>query len=242
MRTLRLLLVLVASVCAIIACEKTRSIPAAASITIVHAMAGGNPIVPKFGTDTSGRYYKGPSTGSTMVKINYGAVQLYTQLAGAVPLKVVPSTDTMFNIFNGSVSLSPYGVYSFFLSGDTAHADTLLVKDNIPYLTDSSVGVRFANLSIGGKSLAISLSSDPAHTPIATLGYRQCTNFMKYAATASVGPNYKFQVRDQATGDSLTSYTWTFSRFKSHTIVIAGSTDPASTGVFKLKLFPVNNF
>lgn len=241
MRTLQLIsatATIVLAVC--IACQKAKVIPAPASITIVHAMAGGNTIVPKFGTDTVGRYYKGPSSGLTLLKVNYAASLLYSRVAGDNPLSVVPFTDTTFKIFNGSLSLKSGGIYSLFLSGDTAHADTTLITENIPYYGDSSTGVRFINLSIGGKSLAISLNSDPTHTPIATLGYKQHTDFMKYAANLAVGTSYKFQVRDGATGDSLTSYTWTYPRFRNHTIVIAGSTDIANPKPWKI--FTVNNF
>jgi hypothetical protein len=241
MRTLHLFsAIAVVSLAAGIACQKAKVVPAPASITIVHAMAGANAIVPKFGTDTAGRYYKGASSGNTMVKVNYGASQLYSRVAGDNPLLVVPSTDTVFKVFNGSMTLNSGDIYSFFLSGDTAHADTLLVKDNIPYYGDSSAGVRFVNLSIGGKSLTINLASDPAHTPIAGLGYRQITGFMPYDARTSAGASYSFEVRDQATGDSLTTYEWTYPRFRNNTLVIAGSTDPGS--LTPLKIFSVNNY
>ena len=241
MRTLQLIsAIAVVSVAAGMACQKAKVVPAPASITIVHAMAGGNAIVPRFGDDTTGRYYQGPTGGNTMVQVGYGTSQLYSRVAGDNPLLIVPFTDTAFKIFNGSMTLHSGDIYSFFLSGDTAHADTLLVKDNIPYYSDSSAGIRFVNLAVGGKSLSISLDSDPAHTPIATLGYKQFTDFTKYDARISAGTNYKFQVRDQATGDSLTTYTWKYPRFRNSTVVIAGSTDPAS--LTPVKVFSVNNY
>jgi len=241
MRTLQLIsatATIVLAVC--IACQKAKIVPAPASVTVVHAMAGGNTIVPRFGDDTSQRYYKGPTTGNTMLKVAYGASQLYSRVAGNNSLLVVPFTDTTFKIFKGSLSLQSGSIYSVFLSGDTAHADTTFVTDNIPYYGDSTTGARFINLAIGGKSLAISLDSDPAHTPIATLGYKQLTGFMPYSARAAAGTKYKFQIRDGATGDSLTSYSWTFPRFQNHTIVIAGSTDPVNPKQWKI--FTVKNF
>lgn len=243
MRTLRLLLVSAALWLSVsIACQKAKIIPAPASITVVHAMAGGNPIVPKFGDDTAGRYYKGPTSGNTMVKVSYAASQLYSRVAGTTSLSVVPSTDTLFKIFNGSVDLQSGSIYSFFLSGDTAHADTTLIVDNIPYFADSSTGARFINLTIGGKAITVNLTSDLTNTPIATLGYRQNSDFMKYPATLAAGAAYKFTIRDQATGDSLGVYSWTYPRFKNSTIVIAGSTDPAPPPTMMLKVFSVANY
>jgi hypothetical protein len=225
-----------------IACQKAKVVPAPASVTVVHAMAGGNAIVPKFGDDTAGRYYKGPSSGNTMVQIKYAASQLYSRVAGQTSVSVVPITDTLFRIFNGSVNLQSGGIYSFFLSGDTAHADTTFVVDNIPYYADSSSGVRFINLTVGGKAITITLTSDVTNTPITTLGYRQNSDFIKYSATLAAGTSYKFTVRDQATGDSLYAYNWIYSRFKNNTIVIAGSTDPAALPALKIKAFSVANF
>lgn len=241
MRTIRLMFGIAAlSLAADIACQKVKYVPAPASITVVHAMAGGSAIVPKFGGDTAGRYYIGPTGGNTMVQVGYGTSQLYSRVAGTNPLLVVPITDTVFKIFNGSMTLQSGGIYTFFLSGDTAHADTMLVADNIPYYSDSSSGVRFINLATGGKSLTVNLTSDPTHTPIMTLGYRQISGFTKYAATIAAGGSYSFDVRDQATGDSLTTYTWSYPRFRNSTIVIAGSTDPSSTT--PLNVFSVANF
>jgi len=230
MRTSRLIFAIAALSLAIgFACQKAKVVPAPASITVVHAMFGGNDIVPKFGSDTVGRYYNGPSTGNIMVRVSYGTSQLYSRVAGVTPLVVVPITDTVFKIFNGSMTLQSGSIYSFFLSGDTAHADTMMVVEHIPYYADSSAGIRFINLTVGGKAITINLSSDSTLTPIATLGYRQITDFMKYGATIAVGGSYKFDIRDQATGGLLKTYTWSYRRFRNNTVVIAGITDASST-------------
>ena len=222
-----------------IACQKTKVVPAPASVTVVNAIMESGSIVPKFGTDTSGSYYQGPSYGSTLVSVGYGGAQLYSPVAGVTPLVVVPSSDTGAKIFNGSLTLKSGDIFSFFLSGDLAHADTLLVKDNIPYYSDSSAGVRFVNLSMGGKSLTINLASDPATMEFPVLGYKGVSDFKKYSAIISAGDNYAFEIRDQASGDVVASFTWFFPRFRNNTIVIAGSTDPSGPG---LNVFSVNNF
>lgn len=219
-------------------CQKAKFVPPPASIVVVNAMATSHQIVPKFGIDTSGRYYKGSSSGNTMVKVSYGASQLYSVVAGNTSLSVVPITDTVFTIYNGALSLSSGSIYSFFLSGDTAHADTMMVRDNIPYYSDSSAGVRFANLSIGGKSIVINLVGDSGNFQFPALGYMGITDFKKYYAGPSAGSNYKFEIRDQATGTLLKTYTWSFPRFRNNTIVISG--DPTVPAQFKV--FSVNNY
>jgi len=221
-------------------CQKVKVVPPPASFTVINAMATSNPIVPRLGRDTAGRYYNDP-TGNSMIQLGYGRSQLYSPVGGTVPCLVVPRTDTMFKIFNGNLNLESGGIYSFFLSGDTAHADTMIVRDDIPYYGDSSVGARFVNLSIGGKAITVTLMGDnPNNLQFPAIGYQGITNFKKYNAGASAGGNYQFVIRDQATGDSLTSYFWSYTLYKNNTIVISGSPDPLSQT--PLNVFSVNNY
>jgi hypothetical protein len=219
-------------------CQKVKVVPPPASIVIINAMAGSNQIVPNFGSDTTYRYYIGPTSASTMVKISYGASRLYTRAPASTSLSIVPITDTVFKIFNGTVNLASGAIYSFFLSGDTAHADTMMIRENIPSYSDSSTGVRFVNLSIGGKALAINLAGDSGNLQFPAIGYQGVTDFKKYSAVVSSGTSYKFEIRDQATGTLLKTYTWTFQRFRNSTIVISG--DPTIPAQFKV--FAVNNY
>jgi len=235
MRTSQLIVAVVAVLLvAVMACQKAEVVPSPASFTVVNAMPDVNSIIPRLGKDTSGRYF------NIMVQVGYGSSQLYSPVAGTNPLIVAPSTDTSSKVFNGTFSLVSGGIYSFFLSGDATHPDTLLVKDNIPNYTDSSAGIRFVNLTSGGKALSISFLNDLAHTEVPSLVYKQITDFKKYDASTNVGGSYTFEIRDQATGDSLTTYTWYYPVFKNNTIVIAGSTDPTSST--PLNVFSVNNY
>jgi len=220
------------------ACKKYdfNGVRSPASVTIVHAMPTGNAMVPFFG--------KGPvQYFSTRVTVGYGSSLLFSPPVDSNDLLIVPITDTVFNVFKGTVPLVSGGIYSFFLAGDTTHPDTMLVKDDIPVYSDSSAGIRFVNLAAGGKSISINLvGSDPAsQTEFSGLGYMHITSFKKYQAGSSVVDNsYSFEIHDQATGDLLTTYTWYYSRFKNNTIVIGGSTDPA--GSIPLNVWSVNNY
>jgi hypothetical protein len=225
---------------AIFSCEKSKYIAPPVSFVVINAMPESNSIVPRLGPDTAGRYFNSPVTGRNIANVSYGASQLYSIGPGQTSLMVVPITDTTFNIFKTNLTLESGTIYSFYLSGDTAHADTMLMKENIPAITDSTAGARFVNLAAGGKSVTINLASDNTHTPIATLAYHNISDFKNYDATMSVGGHYDFEVRDQATGDSLTTFTWTYARYRCTTIVISGSTDPLSP--IPLNVFAVNNF
>lgn len=238
MRTPKLIVTLTCAVLAIApACKKYdyNGVVPPASVTIVHAMPSGNQIVPVFAKSAT-QYYSG------MQKVGYGGSQLYSPPASSNALQIVPITDTVFNIFNAKVPIVSGGIYTLFLAGDTSKADTMWVKDAIPVYGDSSAGVRFVNLASGGKSISINLAgNDPvSQTEISSLGYMHISAFKKYLANSSVAGNYKFEIHDQASGDSLTTYTWNYPRFKNNTIVIAGSTDPGS-GI-ALKVFSVNNY
>ncbi|MDO6433022.1 DUF4397 domain-containing protein [Flavitalea sp. BT771] len=229
-----------ASATAIFSCEKTKYIAPPVSFVVINAMPGSNDIVPKLGADTAGRYFNSPESGRNIARVSYGTSQLYSIGPGQTSLTVVPITDTTFNIFKTDLTLESGTIYSFYLSGDTAHADTMMVKENLPPITDSSAGARFVNLASGGKSLTINLASDNTHTPIASLAYHNLSDFKNYDAGMNVGGHYDFEIRDQATGDSLTTFTWTYARYRCTTIVISGSTDPLSPT--PLNVFAVNNF
>ncbi|HVU56073.1 MAG TPA: hypothetical protein VHD83_13505 [Puia sp.] len=241
MRIPHLLLVAVTMALGIvIGCSKTKVVPPPVSIQVINAISNSSSIVPKFGSDTAGSYYKGPTTGATMLKVAYGSSQRFSTVGGDNPLLVVLYPDTNFKTFSGTVNLENGGIYSLFLSGDTLHADTMLVRDNIPfYGYDSSAGIRFVNMAVGGKALTINLTSDTTQTVFPALGYQQVTDFKKYATNTSVGTSYSFQIRDQASGTVLMPFTWTFATYKNNTIVIAGSTDPSGA---PLKIFAVNNY
>lgn len=232
------LTLIVAGIALLPACRKDdtlKKIPPPVSITVINATLPNSTIVSMFGPDTAGKYFAGA------LKINYGAAQLYSTVSGKIPLRITTITDTTHNLFNNTLDLAGNGIYNLYLAGDTTHPDTIITRDNIPSYQDSAAGVRFINLATGGKSININLLGDSAH-PVASLGYTHASDFIKYPATPSSPTSYKFEIRDAATGDLLTTmpYTWTYSRFNNHTIVIAGSTDPLSP--VKPKVFAVSNF
>ncbi|MES1249613.1 MAG: hypothetical protein ABUL46_02970 [Chitinophaga rupis] len=240
MKLPQLVLTFAVAVAMLIGCHKSNNtITAPASLNIVNAIAGSQPVIPVLGTTDTIQYY------SSAAMIGYTSTLLYSPLSGPNILYVVQKTDTAPSkekLFNGTLNLDAGGIYSFFLSGDTTKADTLFVRDQIPVYSDSSTGVRFGNLSPGSQPFTITLNGNtPSQTEFSGLGYRQIASFKNYIANSSViGNNYKFVIRDQASGDSLMTYQWNYPRFKNNTLVIAGMKD--SVGVKALRVFSVNNY
>ena len=202
------------------ACQKTKYVPPPASITVVHAMANEtHSIAPLFGAKQSLQYF------STMQKINRYASFLFSPVAGPTAIQIVPSTDTMFNILHGSITLVSGNIYTLFLAGDSTKPDTVFTTDNIPYYSDSSTGIRFINLVPDSKPMLVNIQgNDPTKVDEFTnIAYKQLTAFKKYGASISNSTSYTFEIRDQGTDSLLKTYKWTFPRFKNQTIVIAGS-------------------
>jgi hypothetical protein len=237
MRTSRLIAVVLVFVFgAIAACKKYNynGVISPASVTVINAMQTSNPIVPFFGVPPA-QYW------GVRQRIAYGASLAFSPPKDSNALLIVPITDTVFPIFQGKMPIVSGGIYSFYLAGDTSKPDTMFVKEDIPYYSDSASGLRFVNCAKGGKSInIINTANDPSAPADATgLGYFQSTGFKKYTFTSSSPTSYNYVVRDAASGDTLLKFSWAPTRFKNNTIVIAGNLDPAS---FAYKMIKINHY
>lgn len=238
MKLPKLILAFVVLMSIVLSCHKSNTLVAPASLNIVNAIGSSQYIIPVLGTTDSIQYF------SSAAQIWYPSTLLYSPLSGANTIYVVQGNDTSDpkqRLFNGTLNLTAGGIYSFFLSGDTTKADALLVQDQIPYHADSSVGIRFINLSPGSQAISVNLAgNDPTQTEFSGLGYQQISAFKTYPAGSNVGGSYTFEIRDQASGNLLGSYGWGYTLYKNNTIVISGSEDPASSTPFTV--FSVNNY
>jgi len=217
----------------ICSCKKSNTNKGLSSINIVNATTGVSSVVINF-SDTAIPYYLNQDS------ITYGAYRQYGIPSGANPIVIVASSDTLKSLWKGTFNTTTGAIYSFYLSGTGSTIDTTMARDILPIYADSSAGVRFINLSAGAKALTINLQGNtPDQKEFPDLGYKQISNFKGYVANGSA-PNYTFEIRDEATGDLLTTVTWNYTVFKNTTMVIGGSTDPNST--MPINAFPVNNF
>jgi len=227
-------------------CKKTTGLPptAIASFNIVNVIPDAvNGVTPIFGTLDSPYHY-----ADLYNSIYYSGSFNYAPENGVNSLAIYQSTDTptaKFDnyIFNGNITVKTGAIYSLFLGGDTSKVDTLLTQDIIPFYapSDSSVGIRFVNMSTGSMPFSVTLNGNPAsQTEFSNIAYKGVTGWNKYPGTSAVGGGYTFVLRDQATGDSLTSFTWNYTLYRSNTIVVSGS--EAVNATYPLNLFQMNNY
>lgn len=170
--------------------------------------------------------------------IGYQSALEFGLPTGSNPVNIISSADTTGSVFHGSLNLQLGGIYSLYLAGNSTKADTVFMKDNIPYYgADSVAGARFINLSPDSQPVSINLQGS-ATKEFSSLAYKKITAFKKYPATMAVINNggYVYEVTD-ASGNVLTTFYWTPTVFKNNTLVISGSISDGSISVF-----PVNNY
>jgi hypothetical protein len=216
-------------------CHKSGDAGGAVSLNVVNAMAKSTSIIPVIGSDAGISFFKTAQT------VTYGNAQFYSPWSGANPLYIASGADSSRRLYSGNFNLAPGKIYSFFLAGDTTKPDTLFIQDEIPVYSDSAAGIRLVNLMPDSKGVKVNITGNAStQTEFSDLGYRQSSSFKKYAATGSVsGSKYIFEVRNQA--DSLlATYTWSYTRYKNNTLVLAGSAVKGSGTV--CKVFLVKNY
>jgi len=213
-----------------------------ASVTVINAIPNSDAIIPVFGTSEALHYFAGAQT------VSYGSSQVYSRVSGGSTLYIVQQADTSnvnskLGLFNGTLQLEGSNIYSFFLAGDTTKADTLFVKDEIPSYSDSSVGVRFVNLSSNSSAISINVVGLPSSQGgVNNLPYRGISKFIQFSASSSVSPDqsYIFEIRNQANDSVLLTYQWYYTLQRSNTLVISGlEGDGVPT---PLNVFQINNY
>jgi hypothetical protein len=162
--------------------------------------------------------------------------------SGTVPIKVISANDTTHDLFGGTLTLEDNIVYSFYLSGQSSKArDTLLIKESLPVISDSKIGVRFINLATGSSRVYVNIQGNQtSQKEFSELNYRIPSSFKLYSADAGLNGTYNFEVRDQDSDSLLTTYSLYYTSTKNYAIIINGSTDAnASTpvGAFQVNYY-----
>lgn len=208
MKYLKQLLTLLIAVSIFSSCKKdeVKTVPVA-SLTLVNAVFGGTSA--KFGS----RDFACPSNFAFPYALNAGSNDLY----------VWPSNDSLHPYYTYSkLTVADREVYSLFLCGTPTTPEGILLKENIPYHTDSTLGIRFINLAANKPSINITLSATPTVNEVSNLSYKQYTEFKSYAGLYN--SSYSFQVRDANNPSTvLTTFSYSISnlpRFANVTLVI----------------------
>jgi hypothetical protein len=189
------------------------SLSGGSAITIVNAVVGSNPLVTNFtpgnggkgGPDTLAYYY-------SATQIRYSSFTEFGWYTGNTSLSVSPITDTFFVAWSGMVDLTPNTIHTLFLIGpDSTQIDTLFTLDSPPGHppTDSSVGVRFVNVSPGSQPVSVDLQGMSPGSEVESLSYKGVTPFKSYSANSNSPGSYVFEFRDPTSGNLLASYSMT---------------------------------
>ena len=213
-------LIIIASLFA--SCEKDEiKLASLASLNITNAIVGGTTA----------------KLGSNAAAINNNAFTQFALKAGDQMLYVYPSADSLHPYYSDPKFAARQGeVYSLFLAGTPTAIDPIFLKENIPFRTDSTAGIRFINLAPNKPNLNITLSTSTTVNEVSNLTYKNFTEFKSYPGLAT--STYTFQVRDASNpGTVLASQSFTAAqvpRFANITLVIRQN----GTGVAILR---VNN-
>ena len=235
------------------ACAKYTYPPGTASLTIIDAMATGDTLILTLNSpdtvSTSGGYFYFNFSNNGAKYQEYSA---YTGTNTFHIHKMIVLEPVYPALFNTTLDLPVGSIQSLFLTGTTAKPDTLLVKDAPLQLSvaDSSMGIRFVNLSPSSRPVSINMTGASSGSEIASLPYKSITGFKAYPTRASVAA-YTFEFHDATTGDLLAScmignignpgtFTPNPYRNKNITIVFYDATDPV-TGLPQ-STFIVNNY
>ena len=225
--------------CAVIlfgACKKeTLKTTPVASINIVNASVNLAASKTSFTTPGAATYYLITAT------IAYGANTVYALSANtSVPLTVINSADSTKVLYSNTLNFLNGEIYTLYLAGTATATDTIQRKESsIPSYKDSSCGVRFINLSYNSTPVKVTLSTTPTVNEVASLAYKEQSDFIKYDASLSNNTRI-FQVRDASTNVILASYTLTVPRFVSCTLAWIGQT--GATGTNAPKVQRINNY
>ncbi|MFA4870202.1 MAG: hypothetical protein WC623_18535 [Pedobacter sp.] len=179
-----------------------------AALTIVNCVAGNSKLLTNFnGTDLSGVKFYG--------QLNYVDPEWYlftTNYSGQQKLGLYLAADTSLNsnpLFNLKLNLPVNTMHTLFLMGTPQAPDTLFTKNKLPYHlpADSTMGIRFVNISEGGNPVSVNLIGQADRYAIANLPYKGATEFKHYTVRSTVD-SYTFEFRDRITDELLGSYTF----------------------------------
>ncbi|MDF2192603.1 hypothetical protein [Paraflavitalea sp. CAU 1676] len=165
-------------------------------------------------------------TGET---VSYGNNRVFSVMTGQRKVVIYSIEDSVKPYYSSSVVFAKGSVYSLFVSGSYPVADTLLIKENIPYRLDSTAGIRVINLCSNCPPVNVTLALSDHVLEFSNLSYRQVPEFKTYSATAKNGL-YNFQIRDSETGKVLVAYNLATPRFREVTLVLRGLKDGVGAG------------
>jgi hypothetical protein len=215
--------------------KETPGTLSSSSITVVNTIETANELAVYF-SDTALAYYIDQAPVPYASSLEYGIPSATTSVLA------ISSFDTAM-VMATTLALKPGGIYSLYFAGSglpQVPVDVVFSQDTIPVYSDSAAGVRFISLSPGSGPVTVNLQGNlPTQTEFPALAYKQISAFKGYPDTSGI-TSYTFEIRDQASGNLLSTFQWNFTLFKSNTLTICGSENPNS--MTPINVFQINNF
>lgn len=230
---------------ALLSCSKEATPPGTASLTIVNAVAGSDPyLITNFGGTEPLTWY------AFGLQVRYGAAVQSGSYSGMQKLALYHYPDTGAHstpLYNLNLDLPAKTIHTLFLTGTMAAADTLFTIDAPPYHppSDSSMGIRFANLSAGSAPVSVNITGRTPGPEAASLPYKGLTGFINYPATDAIS-DYTFEFRDAASGALIGSClmpdvnapSFNVRRYRNFTLALIGTpADPATLQIIMIEAY-----
>lgn len=179
--------------------------------------------------------------GGTTAKLNAQSRNIplnlpsqFSLMAGNNRIYVFPNNDSLHPYYDSNIVTLDKEAYSLFLSGNVSNVESVLIKEDLPYYTDSVAGIRFINLAANMPVVNITLSTSPTVNEADNLAYKQYTGFKTYPGLAN--SSYVFQVRNAASpANPIATYSLTSAnvpRFANITLAVVQT----ATGVSVIRM------
>lgn len=131
---------------------------------------------------------------------NYGMGDNGTKLYGvpvnrSVPLTIFSDADTLHPIYDNDVIFSRGDVYSLYIAGLSDSLATVLIKEqSFPIRTETTMAIRFINLSPNAGPISVNMLGQPKGTEADNIDFLGITHFTSYQVDQSL--SYIFEFRD----------------------------------------------
>jgi hypothetical protein len=148
-------------------------------------------------------------------------------------LDLYAQPDTMpgdHPVISADLQLEAGKIYSMFIHGEKANATYSILEDKFPptNVNDSLTQIRFANFS-ESQPVSVNIKGEAPGSYIQSLPFKSASDFMALKVTPNI-PNYEFEIRDEASGNLLTTYTIASSGtvnfilwiYRPHTLIFTG--------------------
>lgn len=193
-----------------------------ASLTIVNGINDNTSFLTTYFGTTSPKAY------ARLAHISSGNSLDYATEKMVQPVTLFRNNDTLVPnkpFLKTSLQLEPGGIFTHFVYGSPTQAKQKTVKETLPHrtLNDSVAHLRIINLFENRTIDILQLEPVPG-VMVTNLAYEQLSDFIKVPVKTSI-ENFVFEVKDHATGATLTTLT--------EVNMYPGATTPNNQWLFK---------